>query len=68
LSTVGFDDTGGDRDFDDLVLEVAVVYRNDYFEVFDPPVVDAQEVEAFDRDVLPRYLAAEGRRPPEVTG
>jgi hypothetical protein len=30
LSTVRYDDTGGDRDFNDLVLEVAVVGRRSW--------------------------------------
>jgi hypothetical protein len=65
LSTVGFDDTGGDRDFDDLVLEVAVVYRRHYFELFELSV-EAESVETFDRDILPRYLVTENSRPPEA--
>jgi hypothetical protein len=31
LATVQWDDTGGDRDFNDLVVEVAVVRRSRYF-------------------------------------
>jgi hypothetical protein len=30
LSTVRYDDTGGDRDFDDLILEVAIVGRRSW--------------------------------------
>ena len=33
LSVVGYDDTGGDRDFDDLKLEVAIVGRRSWQEV-----------------------------------
>ena len=33
LSKVGYDDTGGDRDFNDLVLEVAVVGRHSWVEL-----------------------------------
>jgi hypothetical protein len=55
LSTVGWDDTGGDRDMDDLIVEVAVVYRRSYFDMFLPVELVEADVEAFARDVLPRY-------------
>ena len=53
LSTVGWDDTGGDRDYNDLVLEVAIVYRWAYFDALEP-VATAREadVEGFARDEL----------------
>ncbi len=57
LSHVQFDDTGGDRDMDDFILEVALVKRF-------PPVLQ-QEVEGqreaserFERERLPELLAA----------
>lgn len=33
LSIVRYDDTGGDRDFDDFVLEVAIVGRRSFADV-----------------------------------
>jgi len=52
LSTVHYDDTGGDRDMNDLILEVAVVKRKE------PVIAQAEgqlEVNArFERDLLPR--------------
>jgi hypothetical protein len=52
LSTVHFDDTGGDKDMNDLILQVAVVKRHW------PDIVIADgQLEAyqkFERDALPR--------------
>lgn len=62
LSTVGWDDTGGDRDFDDMVVEVAVVRRRPWFDQFDPVAIDARGARAFAREVLPGYRAED--RPP----
>jgi hypothetical protein len=36
LNTVGWDDTGEDRDFNDIILEVAMVYRVVYFNALGP--------------------------------
>jgi hypothetical protein len=53
LSTVHFDDTGGDRDMNDLILEVAVVKRNR------PDIVIAAEgqverFQQFEREAFPK--------------
>jgi hypothetical protein len=67
LSTVGWDDTGGDRDMDDLIVEVAVVYRRSYFDRFQPVDVLEADVDAFFRDVLPSYQGhAEGAELPRL--
>jgi hypothetical protein len=52
LSTVRYDDTGGDRDFDDLILEVAVVRRRTFLfkEANDQPSIHAK----LTKDWLPR--------------
>ena len=55
LSTVGWDDTGGDRDMDDLIVEVAVVYRRSYFARLLPVELPDDDLAAFERDVLPTY-------------
>lgn len=57
LSHVQFDDTGGDRDMDDFILEVALVKRF-------PPVLQQQvegqreASERFERERLPKLLAS----------
>jgi hypothetical protein len=53
LSTVQYDDTGGDQDFNDFILEVAVVKRDR------PDIIFATEGQVevfarFERDALPR--------------
>jgi hypothetical protein len=48
LATVQWDDTGGDRDFDDLIVEVAVVRRRRFFD----EVVSARR----DEDALKRFV------------
>lgn len=63
LSTVGWDDTGGDRDYDDLVMEVAVVYRRGWFEWLNKLEVDPGLVARAEQE-LPRYR--EGRVPPDT--
>lgn len=57
LSTVHFDDSGGDRDLDDFVLQVAVVGRESWREVLEAA---NQEVanEQFAESGLPRLKAA----------
>jgi hypothetical protein len=65
LSTVGWDDTGGDLDYNDLIMEVAVVYRRSYFR---PPVAvltNDAALERFVREGLPKYQASE-KLPPNV--
>ncbi len=52
LSIVHYDDTGGDRDLDDLVLEVAVVGRQPWVNL--PQAIDQDEVNAEVAKVLPR--------------
>lgn len=67
LSRVGFDDTGGDRDYDDLVVEVAIVYRRNYFLLLDPPVATSRKAaEKFDREVFPDHLSRRDARPPRA--
>jgi hypothetical protein len=58
LSVVGWDDTGGDLDLNDHIVEVAVVNRVDYFGQFTPARIDEAELERFRRETLPRYLEA----------
>lgn len=62
LSTVGWDDTGGDRDFNDLVVEVAVVYRRSYFIDLKLPRARKAEAARFAAEHLPGIRAAD--RPP----
>jgi hypothetical protein len=49
LSTARWDDTGGDRDFNDIIVEVAVVHRRRYFDQVLAPVAaaNADEYERF---------------------
>jgi hypothetical protein len=47
LSTVGWDDTGVDRDFDDLVLEIAVVRRDALFAGYRVAVAQEAVAERF---------------------
>lgn len=58
MSTVGWDDTGGDRDFNDMTLEVAVVFRRDYFLELDPVALDRYE-----REIAPRLRRSLKRAP-----
>lgn len=62
LSTVGFDDTGADRDCNDLVLEVAIIYRRAYFRGLEVLVTEREgALEKYVRDDLPKL--AKGRVP-----
>lgn len=63
LSTVGWDDTGGDRDFDDLVMEVAVVYRRKFFDTLAPPRMSAEEKKRIG-EAIERNLKASPKAPP----
>jgi hypothetical protein len=58
LSRVGWDDTGGDRDMDDLVVEVAVVDRSRVLAPFAAAAVDEQDLRTFQADVLPGWERA----------
>jgi hypothetical protein len=40
---------------DDLIVEVAVVYRKSYFDIFLPVTLLEADLEAFSRDVLSKY-------------
>jgi hypothetical protein len=61
LSTVGWDDTGGDRDYDDVILEVAIVRRKPYFDVLLPFAAEREaDVERFAREDLPKFVADRG--------
>jgi hypothetical protein len=65
LSTVGFDDTGADRDCNDLVLEVAIVYRRAYFRGLEVLVTEREgALEKYVRDDLPKL--AKGRVPSKM--
>jgi hypothetical protein len=57
LSTVHFDDTGGDNDLDDLILEVAVVKRVKREIVFQDVAQQSKVNADFVRDRLPKLLA-----------
>lgn len=65
LSTVGWDDTGGDMDRNDLIMEVAVVYRRSYFDDLEVKLPREAELQRFTREDLPRYLQSD-RRPPNA--
>jgi hypothetical protein len=58
VSTVHFDDTGGDRDMDDLLLEVAVVRRSRFFDVLDPVAYAKEEIQKFDEEEFPKIREA----------
>jgi hypothetical protein len=64
LSTVHFDDTGGDRDLDDFILEVAVVRRRLWLDVLDRVVFDEEEAKSFEGAEWPKIhrKAREDRR------
>ena len=64
LSTVGWDDTGGDRDFNDVVVEVAVVRRSNFFDDLQPFVLSAHEMEQLEKHVLPKMLESRDSRAP----
>jgi hypothetical protein len=61
LSTVGWDDTGGDLDYDDLQMEVAVVYRRRYFDLLEAAQIEASVLERFSRDELPKLVKSPKR-------
>jgi hypothetical protein len=63
LSTVGWDDTGGDRDFNDFILEVAVVYRRNFFDDLQPIAFSAEEAARFEKEILPKIHGSE-KAPP----
>ncbi len=54
LSTVGFDDTGGDRDMNDLTLEVAVVKRA-WPDIVVHVEGQLEVYSRFENDALPRH-------------
>lgn len=66
LSTVGWDDTGGDRDMNDLIVEVAVVYRSNYFDVLHPAEWNQARLEEFIRAELPGYQERDQGRPADA--
>ena len=64
LSTVYWDDIGGDKDLNDIILEVAIVYRSAYFGILKPPVLAAEsDFERFVQEELPKLRPKD--RPPE---
>ncbi len=64
LSTVFWDDTGGDRDFNDIILEVAIVFRHAYFRALEPVAQASEaEIKRFMDEDLPRLRADD--RPPD---
>lgn len=65
LSTVSWDDTGGDRDFNDIIVEVAIVYRHRWLDGRLEPI-DAVTDDVFQRFVdesLPKLRPDD--RPPD---
>ena len=62
LSTVGWDDTGGDLDYNDVIMEVAVVYRRGYFDWLHPAAIDEATLSRFVQEGYPKYRAS--RVPP----
>jgi hypothetical protein len=62
LSTVGWDDTGGDRDFNDIVLEVAIVYRRNFFDDLLPIALSALELERLEKRVVPMIRKVQSDR------
>ena len=62
LSTVGWDDTGGDLDYNDVIMEVAVVYRRGYFDWLRPVAAADATMNHFVREAYPKYR--ESRVPP----
>lgn len=54
LSTVQFDDTGGDRDLNDFILEVAVVRRRRFLDVFESVEYVKAEIEGFGESEYPK--------------
>lgn len=65
LSTVGWDDSGGDRDYNDLIMEVAVVYRRSYLPVFEMALARDAGFDRFLSEDLPK-LHASPKLPPDV--
>jgi hypothetical protein len=64
LSTVGWDDTGGDKDYNDIVLEVAIVRRHSFFDDLLPFAVEREaDLERFVGEDLPKYVADRGCPP-----
>jgi hypothetical protein len=53
LSTVQWDDAGGDRDFDDFVVEVAVVRRRRFFENLVMAERDDDQLKRFTDEIEP---------------
>jgi hypothetical protein len=53
LSRVGWDDTGGDMDLNDLTVEVAVVRRRRWLDDFTVAEVDEVALARFTNDVMP---------------
>ncbi|HEX2468991.1 MAG TPA: hypothetical protein VHK05_00255 [Candidatus Limnocylindrales bacterium] len=58
LSTVHFDDTGGDRDLDDFILEVAVVRRRRWLDVLEPVAYAKSDIKAFEDKEFPKIKEA----------
>jgi hypothetical protein len=54
LATIQWDDTGGDRDFDDLIVEVAVVRRPRYFVDLVVAERDEKALERFAEEIEPK--------------
>lgn len=66
LSIVGYDDTGQDRDFDDFVLEVAIVGRRSWKDVTQAEDQAAANAE-IEKEGLPRLRALLEKRGVEAT-
>lgn len=53
LSTVHYDDAGGDNDLNDMILEIAIVGRKP-IRIFDPVVGQKASAEIFKKQAMPR--------------
>ena len=54
LATVRWDDTGEDNDFDDFVVEVAVVRRHRFFDSIVLADIDQQRLRRFESEIQPK--------------
>ena len=57
LSRVGWDDTGGDMDMNDLIVEVAVVRRRSFFDDLKVAEIDEVTLAKFTDEVIPSRRA-----------
>jgi hypothetical protein len=65
ISSVGWDDTGGDLDYDDLMMDVAVVYRRSYFDLLGAAITSDSDIQRFVQEELPKYQSSD-KLPPSL--